>query len=810
MGTNKKFLIFLLFVLFSYTYASDYEKTYDCTSVNDNDLNNISLHYIDTIYFLTVGPIALILCFGFLLFLLFNREIIKVQPGDLYFGATLAEMILTIHWILSGAQSIYEKLEDYSPPQNDSTFCQSNAFVSFFAGTWEMVYNIFFCIYLIQTIRNFLNPVEYQKIYYHVFSFILSFVITMVLGLTGHLGKNIFGTCSLVANSSVAFLGPVVLLIYYIFAFYAIFYFKNYLPNNSSSTNKEKYLQYYYKYIIVTSLIWIPVAVINIISALNCRYFHENLVDIALTIGNINKLNTPIALTLLRMYDPFIRLKMNDFFRNLSGKNSKNANVSIFINSEKNFTKKDDLFTILLEKNPTINQNVLTCEEMDEHSPNKENDKSEKSDSPSRKTSNLTYNSKKKMESENDLFDKEEKESAESWLSSLTEFAKLVYIKAIIIGVLANVRRIRDRKDSNAFSFFNLTDFSEKTQKKKLEKNLVFNLDNEIIKNELPDMWDEDLQNINMEIKYFSPKLFDELLLNDLRFIDLNTSLSIDSNLEQIKNSSKADGGRGGQFFFFSFDNQIILKSLSGDDFKCMTKIIKPYYEYMVKNRNSLITKIYGVYQFKFFNNNKKKSCIFSQKIMIMRNLCCYPKYFVERIYDLKGSTFERESLKKKNIKQGSILKDIDFLKIEKKIYIEEKYKLDVIETLKKDSIFFKDNGIIDYSLLVIKINLQTDQNDCEYLYPFMPLRDNTSKVDGLWSLNSTKDPNVKYHIGIIDYLQLYNYKKILEKYTKKLIKANINLDTSAQSPHIYSDRFCKFIEKILSNNDERDENKND
>ena len=112
---------------------------------------------------------------------------------------------------------------------------------------------------------------------------------------------------------------------------------------------------------------------------------------------------------------------------------------------------------------------------------------------------------------------------------------------------------------------------------------------------------------------------------------------------------------------------------------------------------------------------------------------------------------------------------------------------------------FFKENGIIDYSLLIIKINTKKSVEFFDW--------DNFSSpaIDGLWSLESIKENGRRYHIGIIDYLQPYNYKKILEKYSKKLMKANIKLDTSAQDPIIYSNRFCRFVEKILAIDEEKE-----
>ncbi len=60
-----------------------------------------------------------------------------------------------------------------------------------------------------------------------------------------------------------------------------------------------------------------------------------------------------------------------------------------------------------------------------------------------------------------------------------------------------------------------------------------------------------------------------------------------------------------------------------------------------------------------------------------MRNIASCPKDYIIRTYDLKGSTHDREVLKKKNnsMKDPSTmtLKDLDFVDLEKgKIHIPE------------------------------------------------------------------------------------------------------------------------------------------
>lgn len=46
-------------------------------------------------------------------------------------------------------------------------------------------------------------------------------------------------------------------------------------------------------------------------------------------------------------------------------------------------------------------------------------------------------------------------------------------------------------------------------------------------------------------------------------FANITTFLNPKANKESIEKLSQGSGGRSGQFFFFSYDNQIIIKTLS-------------------------------------------------------------------------------------------------------------------------------------------------------------------------------------------------------------------------------------------------------
>lgn len=136
-----------------------------------------------------------------------------------------------------------------------------------------------------------------------------------------------------------------------------------------------------------------------------------------------------------------------------------------------------------------------------------------------------------------------------------------------------------------------------------------------------------------------------------------------------------------------------------------------------------------------------------------MRNITQCPGEFIERTFDLKGSTYDREVTTSKKNKGKSLkemtLKDIDFQKTEGKLWIGRAMSKRCSEALEKDARFFEQCGLIDYSLIVFKINwvkysINTGIEVSEARSNF-----HTS----MNSIESTKEIGLYYHIGIIDYL---------------------------------------------------------
>jgi 1-phosphatidylinositol-4-phosphate 5-kinase len=66
-------------------------------------------------------------------------------------------------------------------------------------------------------------------------------------------------------------------------------------------------------------------------------------------------------------------------------------------------------------------------------------------------------------------------------------------------------------------------------------------------------------------------------------------------NIEAIRESGESQG-KSGSFFFFSYDNEFIVKTMEDEELDSMLKILKDYHLHCEQNRDSLLARIYGLY----------------------------------------------------------------------------------------------------------------------------------------------------------------------------------------------------------------------
>jgi hypothetical protein len=203
----------------------------------------------------------------------------------------------------------------------------------------------------------------------------------------------------------------------------------------------------------------------------------------------------------------------------------------------------------------------------------------------------------------------------------------------------------------------------------------------------------------------------------------------------------------------------------------------------------------------------------------------------------------ETEFVDQATLKKLGLLKDEDFLRIHKALFVNMDCKMEVemlLSSLAKDVKFLTELNIMDYSLFVVILQAPNDD-------PFMRdsnhnhAESDSESEKGDHETNSTSNSDHKqalltkaisslvagnkyviysrkrnfiYLVGLIDYLQKYIRKKKLERLGKQLVAFN-NLnegdtDFSCQPPEQYSVRFMEKVTQVFIFPDENEEATND
>jgi 1-phosphatidylinositol-4-phosphate 5-kinase len=120
---------------------------------------------------------------------------------------------------------------------------------------------------------------------------------------------------------------------------------------------------------------------------------------------------------------------------------------------------------------------------------------------------------------------------------------------------------------------------------------------------------------------------------------------------------AKESAGKSGSFFFFSYDNQFLLKTMNDNEMSIFNESLPDYYFHLRQNKNSLMARIYGI--FTVMMEELKPV-----HILLMQNSArtqSAPLY----IFDLKGSMVNREC-KGEGVNEpgGGTLKDVNLLTV--------------------------------------------------------------------------------------------------------------------------------------------------
>lgn len=241
--------------------------------------------------------------------------------------------------------------------------------------------------------------------------------------------------------------------------------------------------------------------------------------------------------------------------------------------------------------------------------------------------------------------------------------------------------------------------------------------------------------------------------------------------------------------FYSTYDNQLILKTLSSDEVENMHHLLKEYHPYIVERfGKTLLPQYLGMYRLTVEGQ--------VTYIVVMRNIFS-SRLPIHKKYDLKGSNPEnREASEKERGKDLPCFKDNDFIKDGAKLHLDLESKNKLISTLEADTAFLAKENLIDYSLcLGIHDCAKYQQELAELNSPRSTssneddeemVGDSGSPKDGLTREDSMQDGVISstplqsgnrqiYFMGLVDVLTQFGLRKRIvtidpEQYRKKFM----------------------------------------
>ncbi|KAM4699733.1 phosphatidylinositol 5-phosphate 4-kinase type-2 gamma [Discoglossus pictus] len=320
----------------------------------------------------------------------------------------------------------------------------------------------------------------------------------------------------------------------------------------------------------------------------------------------------------------------------------------------------------------------------------------------------------------------------------------------------------------------------------------------------------------NFKFKEYCPQVFRNLR-ERFGVDDQDFQVSLTRSSPYIE--SDAHGGR----FLLSYDKTLAVKEISSEDVADMHGLLSNYHQHIVKCHGStLLPQFLGMYRLSVDNED--------HYMLVMRNMFSH-RLIVHRKYDLKGSLVSREASDKEKVKDLPTFKDMDFLNMSQKVYVDEEQKKLFMDKLKRDVEFLVNLKIMDYSLLLGIHDVQRAEQDEEaeveeeepenegtvhttvgsygtspegiagYLNSHKPLGPGEFEpyIDVYAIKSSDGSPQKEvYFMGLIDILTQYDAKK-KAAHAAKTVKHGAGAEISTVHPDQYGKRFLDFVTNIFA-----------
>ena len=418
---------------------------------------------------------------------------------------------------------------------------------------------------------------------------------------------------------------------------------------------------------------------------------------------------------------------------------------------------------------------------------------------------NKTLNNTKKLTTST----KEDPSLASDPFEWLENHVMEYFMRDILLGVAVSLQ------NSKQYEIFSNDDMDLTSQDFKHYSKYEINFQN-YRKYELNDDTVEKSDYLNVKVIDYAPRAF--YYLRQLEKIDLDEMIESflpKNNSQGIKRSA----GKSGSFFISTDDNKYMIKTLKSDELELLKHaFLKQYVEHIRKNPDSLLCRLYGMYNIILGQGDEIL-------IIVMRNVIGDFKDNTIVKFDLKGSTYKRKANFDMS-NNNNVMKDLDFNEFEKRLMLSLSSIKKLRDITKNDSIFLSNSELMDYSLFLVKLTLSKEEAEDAFGDNITEKQDNDviqiiSDKNNNIKNKSRKRKKITYHgegnihdvthykqylfpslnqgtayiISIIDYFQIFNFFKYVESslktnfFQKKKKKA-----ISCVDPVTYSNRFIRYI----------------
>lgn len=255
----------------------------------------------------------------------------------------------------------------------------------------------------------------------------------------------------------------------------------------------------------------------------------------------------------------------------------------------------------------------------------------------------------------------------------------------------------------------------------------------------------------------------------------------LDSTCSESRVRELPTPGKSGALFYITDDENYFMKTIQHIEEKMLIHMLPSYYEHVRQYPNTLLTK----YLANFTVQTRRDRHI---RMVVMASIFD-ERIFIDRKFDLKGSTYKRYASPEQLQSENVTLKDEDF---KDAVYFRPEVLKTIISQLEQDSLYLESHRVMDYSLLLGLSDMLPEEDD-SFKSRFGPREEDAPYFIGYQLDEHGRKSGVRVCMGIIDFLQRFRFRKKVE-YAGRVLQSCSTSAASVAPPALYRERFMEFL----------------